>query len=273
MKTLPILMVLALTSVLSACEQPGQAAARQPAGEALVPREVVQVYMADAIDYGAVAGLSLTTQEQSALAIRVLDPQGQPAPGLRVRVRSKAGNSIADPSPTSDDQGYAYTTVIATVPGEDVLDFITDYGAMRLSLNVGESHGKGGAALYTVPALPEVEGALSWELLATVTYKERDGLLVPRFARDHEALDGQEVILQGFMLPLENSEEQAHFILTRSPPTCFYCMPGGPESVVEVMAERPLPFSLDPLVLSGRMVLLRDSEMGLFYRLEGAKAR
>jgi uncharacterized protein len=45
------------------------------------------------------------------------------------------------------------------------------------------------------------------------------------------------VKIQGFMMPLEMREQQSLFVLSAVPPTCSFCMPGGPEAVVEVPAK------------------------------------
>jgi len=97
------------------------------------------------------------------------------------------------------------------------------------------------------------------------------GLLEPMFSDELRELNGREVKVQGFMMPLDNSEKQQHFLVSRTPPSCFYCLPGGPESVIEVKAQRPMEFSFDPVVLSGDMQLVENSDMGLFYRLEDAR--
>ena len=72
------------------------------------------------------------------------------------------------------------------------------------------------------------------------------------------------------MLPLENAERQRHFLLTANPPSCFFCLPGGPETVVEVMAREPVAFGLDAVVMDGRLQLLEDDDSGLLYRMTEA---
>jgi hypothetical protein len=44
-------------------------------------------------------------------------------------------------------------------------------------------------------------------------------------------------------------------------------MPGGPESYVEVQASAPFKYTLDPVVLKGRLAVLKDDPSGIFYRL------
>ncbi|MDW8469444.1 MAG: hypothetical protein RML56_11185 [Burkholderiales bacterium] len=72
------------------------------------------------------------------------------------------------------------------------------------------------------------------------------------------------------MVPLQMGDKQSHFVLTAMPQTCAFCMPGGPESMVEVRARRPVPYGFEPIVLSGRFEVLKDDPTGVFYRLSDA---
>ncbi|MCW5574651.1 MAG: DUF3299 domain-containing protein [Burkholderiales bacterium] len=123
---------------------------------------------------------------------------------------------------------------------------------------------------YAAKPLPELKGVVSWKTLADVkTLKQKDRF-IPDFGRSVSALDRQEVKLQGFMMPLEMGERQKRFLLVALPPTCAFCMPGGPEQVVEVRAKTPVKYGFEPIVVSGRLALLRNDEMGLYYRLTDA---
>lgn len=123
---------------------------------------------------------------------------------------------------------------------------------------------------YAAKPLPELKGVVSWKTLADVkTLKQKDRF-IPDFGKSVSALDRKEVRLQGFMMPLEMGERQKRFLLVALPPTCSFCMPGGPEQVVEVRAKTPVKYGFEPIVVSGRLALLRDDEMGLYYRLTDA---
>jgi len=121
-----------------------------------------------------------------------------------------------------------------------------------------------------VKPLPELKGVVSWKTLADVkTLKQKDRF-IPDFGKSVVALDRQEVKLQGFMMPLEMGERQKRFLLVALPPSCAFCMPGGPEQVVEVRAKTPVKYGFEPIVVSGRFAVLRNDEMGLYYRLTDA---
>jgi uncharacterized protein len=121
-----------------------------------------------------------------------------------------------------------------------------------------------------VMPLPALKGVVSWKTLGQVKVVQQKGRFVPQFSSEITALDSKEVRLQGFMMPLDMGERQRRFLLTAMPPSCAFCMPGGPDQIVEVQARVPVRHGADPIVLSGRLVLVRDDPMGLFYRLTEA---
>lgn len=118
--------------------------------------------------------------------------------------------------------------------------------------------------------LPELPGVVPWKTLANVQQVKQKDKVVPQFDKTVLALDKKEVKLQGFMMPLEAGERQKHFILTSLPPTCGFCMPGGAESVVEVRSKQPIKYTVEPVVLSGKLAVLRDDPTGIYYRLVDA---
>ena len=118
--------------------------------------------------------------------------------------------------------------------------------------------------------LPELKGVVSWKTLAEVqTVKQKDKF-VPEFSKTISALDKKEVKLQGFMMPLETGDRQKRFILTSMPPSCAFCLPGGPDQLVEIQAKTPVKYGFEPIVVSGKLAVLRDDPMGLYYRLTDA---
>ena len=118
--------------------------------------------------------------------------------------------------------------------------------------------------------LPESTGVVSWKTLAEVTPVKQKDTFVPSFSRGITQLDKKEVKLQGFMMPLEVGERQKNFILTSTPPGCAFCMPGGPDAIVEVQAKTPIKYGFEPVVLSGKFSVLKDDPTGLYYRLTDA---
>ena len=129
------------------------------------------------------------------------------------------------------------------------------------------SFSAGGAAY---DQLPELLGVVSWKTLAKVTTETRKGRVVPAFASDIMALNTKQIRLQGYMMPLDVGEQQSHFVLAAVSPGCPGCASATTEMLVEVRATTPIKFSVNPVVVSGRFVVLEDDPNGLYYRLTEA---
>ena len=123
-----------------------------------------------------------------------------------------------------------------------------------------------GGAVEATPA-----GAIPWELLQQAkTVQKADKKFGPEFTPEIRRLDKQSVKVYGFMMPLDQSRLQKRFLLASFPPHCAFCVPGGPESMIEVIADKAVEFTYEPIVVSGRMAVL-DNDV-VYYRLTGAAA-
>ena len=118
--------------------------------------------------------------------------------------------------------------------------------------------------------LPQMEGMVDWSLLAQVDIQARKDRYVPKFSPQVQALDGKEIRLAGYMLPLENKGKQKRFLLSRATPHCAFCMPGGPEAIAVVEARAGIAFTMDPIVVTGRLVLQSNDPGSMFYKLVDA---
>lgn len=127
------------------------------------------------------------------------------------------------------------------------------------------------AALLPQLALGDGKG-LTWEALAQAGIVKQGDRYVPEYPKDVAALDAKLVRLQGFMMPLEVGAAQKRFLLSAQPSGCAYCVPSGPEGLVEVHAKAPVKYVLDAITVTGKFVLVRDDASGLFYRLTDATA-
>ena len=121
-----------------------------------------------------------------------------------------------------------------------------------------------------IKPLPQREDVLPWSTLTQLEKKTTKTRVVPQFSAEQQALHGTVQRVQGFMVPLDAKELQVHFLLTTVPLTCSFCIPGGPESMIEVRAKLPVRYGLEPVVVQGRLQLLKDDPYGLFYRLVDA---
>lgn len=118
--------------------------------------------------------------------------------------------------------------------------------------------------------LEEREGVVSWKLLSSVTVKVEKARTVPQFPPEVVALNDRQVKVQGFMLPLEPGEKQRHFLLSAVPTTCSFCIPAGPEGLIEVRTRTPVAYTVNAVTLEGRMAVLNDDKYGLLYRVTDA---
>jgi uncharacterized protein len=141
--------------------------------------------------------------------------------------------------------------------------------ASSAGLTPGQGPGVHGANSPFAP-LQERADVVPWYLLTAVKTKMEKNRIVPVFTMDQMALRQKTVRVQGFMMPLDPGEKQTHFLLSSVPPTCAFCMPGGPESLVEVKTKTAVRYSMEPVVVEGRFAVLEDDRMGLYYRMVDA---
>jgi hypothetical protein len=122
---------------------------------------------------------------------------------------------------------------------------------------------------FWIGADPAPAGTVPWQLLqSTKTVQKADKKFGPAFPREVKELDKQQVKLYGFMMPLDQAKKQKRFLLSAYPPHCSFCLTGGPESLVEVIADAPIDFTFEPVVVAGRLAVLENDVV--YYRLTNA---
>jgi uncharacterized protein len=126
------------------------------------------------------------------------------------------------------------------------------------------------AAPAAPPPLAERKDVVSWKTLAQVELVKQKDRFVPQFSSNVTALDKKDVKIQGFMMPLEMGDRQSHFVLSAMPTTCSFCLPAGPEGLVEVKMKKPVKYTFEPIVVSGKLAVLKDDPTGVFYRIVDA---
>ncbi|PWJ43771.1 DUF3299 domain-containing protein [Sediminitomix flava] len=107
---------------------------------------------------------------------------------------------------------------------------------------------------------------LDWEYVYSSTYKS--DLEVPIFTKDVKALAGEEVELNGFLLPL-NTEDGSLILSLYPMSSCFFCGGAGIESVVAVFPQKKEKYDLEKVTFKGTFKINRSSE-GLIYQIEDA---
>lgn len=143
--------------------------------------------------------------------------------------------------------------------------------APAAALNTGiPGSGLPSAADYASGLLPERAGVVSWKTLAQVEPVKKDGKMIPGFSREILGLDRTDVKVQGFMIPLDIGDKQKRFLLSAVPPHCQFCLPAGPDEIVEVEAKSPVAYTFDPIVIGGKFSVVKDDSTGILYRMTGA---
>ena len=123
-----------------------------------------------------------------------------------------------------------------------------------------------------IPQLPARSDVVPWPMLTDVKAKNEKSRMVPVFNTGQMALHQKTQRIQGFMMPLEPGAEQRRFLLSAVPLTCGFCLPGGPESMVEIRSKKPVKYSIDPVVVEGRFEVLLDDPYGMYYRVTDAQS-
>ena len=95
---------------------------------------------------------------------------------------------------------------------------------------------------------------------------------VPVFSQDVQALDGKEVTITGYIIPVEGYKSHKEFIFSAYPYNmCFFCGGAGPETVMEVVSVEPVPYTADPVTIKGVLRLNATDINRLMYALEEVK--
>lgn len=116
-----------------------------------------------------------------------------------------------------------------------------------------------------------------WKTLSKITYKkEYDEFLgfkidKPVFAESVEAMEGQEVTVKGYIIPVEGYKSHTEFIFSAYPYNmCFFCGGAGPETVMEVESLEDVEYTAEQIVLKGKLKLNADDINRLMYLLVDA---
>ncbi len=127
-----------------------------------------------------------------------------------------------------------------------------------------------GSLLPPSQFLAERAGFTSWRTLARVELTKKNNKLQPSFDNIITALDGKQIRVEGFMIPLDIGDNQKRFLLVAAPPHCSFCLPAGPDSMIEIRAPKGVKYRFEAVSLSGKFQVLNDDPAGLYYRLTDA---
>lgn len=117
-----------------------------------------------------------------------------------------------------------------------------------------------------------------WTTLSKITFrKEYDEMLgfkvdVPVFGQEVKALADKEVVIKGYIIPVEGYKSHKEFVFSAYPYNmCFFCGGAGPETVMEVFSNEPVKYTAEPIVLRGKLELNSSDINRLMYILKDAE--
>lgn len=127
------------------------------------------------------------------------------------------------------------------------------------------------------------EGAidLNWQILARVTFEEilneelDQYIPYPIFHPTVKALDGKEIYMSGYVIPVEEAGDEGILVLSAFPfSACFFCGNAGPESVMDIQLSKKSKkrFKTDDKVTFKGKLKLNDTDLYyLNYIMEDAE--
>jgi hypothetical protein len=215
------------------------------------------------IGWGKVSDVKMTAGDTVELVATLEDNDGNSLPNERLFISSENGNFFTEIDLLTDNYGQVTTLLVAAALGKDRIT-ITNRAGLSATLPIIVNAPDNGGV--NIPTLEEIPGVVSWKTLAKVTLKNDQ----PDFHQDVKALNGKKVKVQGFMMPLENTEKQQHFLLSVNPPSCFFCLPADSDGLIEIYTSPGIEMSFEPIVVQGTFSVLTNDEMGMYYRMDHA---
>jgi hypothetical protein len=118
-----------------------------------------------------------------------------------------------------------------------------------------------------IAPLAKSQTKITWSTLKDVTFTDKyseevqANFYYPHFGKSVKALEGQQVILKGYMLVFDAKE--GIYILSRYPyASCFFCGTGGPETIVELKLLPKHPkFKMDQIVTIVGILALNQNDI------------
>lgn len=119
---------------------------------------------------------------------------------------------------------------------------------------------------------------ITWEVLKDVKFTDKWSeefqayYQVPKFGPALKALEGKEVVIKGYIIPVDVIDD--YYVLSANPySSCFFCGQAGPESVMEVqMKKANKDLKMDQvLTFKGKLKLNAEDIYQLNYILEDAE--
>ena len=117
-----------------------------------------------------------------------------------------------------------------------------------------------------------------WKTLGKISFKkdydEIMGFKVdkPVFSDSVKELEGTEITVKGYIIPVEGYATHSEFIFSAFPYNmCFFCGGAGPETVMEVNSKDGLKYTAESITIKGILRLNDTNNKRLLYKLEEAE--
>ncbi len=118
----------------------------------------------------------------------------------------------------------------------------------------------------------------TWKTLSKITYKQQyDEIMgfdidIPVFSQSIKDLEGKEVLVEGYIIPVEGYKQQSNFVFSAYPYNmCFFCGGAGPETAMEVNSDDPkITYTSKPIIIKGTLELNSGDINRLMYTLNNA---
>ena len=130
-----------------------------------------------------------------------------------------------------------------------------------------------------VSAILVAQQADSWSTLGMVTFETKFDpdwgidIQIPNFGPLVKSLEGKEIEVEGFIIPLTGKLKQSHFMLSKFPQSmCFFCGLAGPETAMQVFTagQKKVAYSDEKIKVKG-ILRVNDKDMNSpLYTLEDA---
>ncbi|MEL7122575.1 MAG: DUF3299 domain-containing protein [Bacteroidota bacterium] len=120
----------------------------------------------------------------------------------------------------------------------------------------------------------------AWPILSSIQVEKKFDpdmgieTYTPNYGPIVSALEGKEVTLKGYVIPVNGKKEQSHFMFSSLPYSmCFFCGNAGPESAMEVYMKenQSVAYSDKAIKIKGILRLTRGNSQGLIYSLDQAE--
>jgi hypothetical protein len=126
-------------------------------------------------------------------------------------------------------------------------------------------------------AFSQTIGELSWKTLKDVTFesrwneKDKTHYQYPRFGSKVKAEAGKELIITGYIIPLDTKGEL--YAVSANPfASCYFCGKSGPESVVQLhLSKNTRRYKVDEILdIKGTLRLNADDPTNFIYQFDNA---